>query len=199
MVSARPPALSDSEYAPGPTASIDSVSSSRPWSEASASVTSLAVLRARCRRQPAGRGAAPPARRPARGARGCRPVCKRELEQRARASAPGRRRARLPRPPRSEQRAERLATLRDCRRLLARSWARRARPRRLVLEHANGSLTRVPRRRGSRAARARSRRSRSAQCIPHSFGAPFSHHQRPGARGSPGSTARVQGAQPIVV
>ena len=38
-----------------------------------------------------------------------------------------------------------------------------------------------------------------AQCMPHSFGAPVSHHQRPARTGSPFATGRVQGAQPIDV
>ena len=38
-----------------------------------------------------------------------------------------------------------------------------------------------------------------AQCMPHSFGAFVSHHQRPARAGSPGAIARVQGAQPIDV
>jgi hypothetical protein len=37
------------------------------------------------------------------------------------------------------------------------------------------------------------------QCIPHSFGAFVSHHQRPARSPSPGAIARVQGAQPIDV
>ena len=37
------------------------------------------------------------------------------------------------------------------------------------------------------------------QCMPHSFGASVSHHQRPARAGSPGAIARVQGAQPIEV
>ena len=37
------------------------------------------------------------------------------------------------------------------------------------------------------------------QCIPHSLGAPVSHHQRPARVGSPGAIARVQGLQPIDV
>ncbi len=34
-------------------------------------------------------------------------------------------------------------------------------------------------------------------CSPHSFFSSCSHHQRPARSGSPGATARVQGAQPI--
>ena len=37
------------------------------------------------------------------------------------------------------------------------------------------------------------------QCIPHSFGASVSHHQRPARVGSSGPIARVHGAQPIDV
>ena len=37
------------------------------------------------------------------------------------------------------------------------------------------------------------------QCIPHSFGAFDSHHQRPARFGSPAATGRVHGAQPIDV
>src|SRR5438270_1963487 len=37
------------------------------------------------------------------------------------------------------------------------------------------------------------------QCMPHSFGAFFSHHQRPARSSSPASVARVHGAQPIEV
>src|SRR4029077_12156349 len=36
-----------------------------------------------------------------------------------------------------------------------------------------------------------------AQCIPHSFGAPVSHHQRPDRGSWPSGTARVHGAHPI--
>ncbi len=38
-----------------------------------------------------------------------------------------------------------------------------------------------------------------AQWMPHSLGAPLSHHQRPARACSPGAIARVQGAQPIDV
>ena len=37
------------------------------------------------------------------------------------------------------------------------------------------------------------------QWMPHSFGAPDSHHQRPARLASPGAIARVHGAQPIDV
>ena len=37
------------------------------------------------------------------------------------------------------------------------------------------------------------------QCIPHSFGASVSHHQRPARVGSSGPIARVHGVQPIDV
>ena len=37
------------------------------------------------------------------------------------------------------------------------------------------------------------------QWMPHSFGAPDSHHQRPSREASPGLIARVHGAQPIDV
>ena len=38
-----------------------------------------------------------------------------------------------------------------------------------------------------------------AQWMPHSFGAPVSHHQRPARRSSPFCVGRVHGAQPIEV
>ena len=39
----------------------------------------------------------------------------------------------------------------------------------------------------------------TGQCIPHSFGAFFSHHQRPARRSSPGFVTLVQGRQPMLV
>src|SRR5580700_2994345 len=39
----------------------------------------------------------------------------------------------------------------------------------------------------------------AAKWMPHSFLASCSHHQRPARSSSPGSTARVQGAQPMLV
>ena len=44
---------------------------------------------------------------------------------------------------------------------------------------------------------ARTRRPSAPICSPHSFCASSSHHHRPARSSSPGSTARVQGAQPI--
>jgi hypothetical protein len=35
-------------------------------------------------------------------------------------------------------------------------------------------------------------------CSPHSLVSEFSHHQRPARGSSPGFTARVQGAQPML-
>ena len=37
------------------------------------------------------------------------------------------------------------------------------------------------------------------QWIPHSLGAPTSHHHRPALSSSPGATGRVQGSQPMLV
>ena len=51
---------------------------------------------------------------------------------------------------------------------------------------------------GSASARRHGRVDAARGCRPHSFESLFSHHQRPERLSSPGSTARVQGAQPML-
>ena len=190
---------SESVYAPGPTAVSVAPSRRCPWSEASAVAHVLGALAQRlASRQLAeepqsSRFAGRPVDRadPAR--------LERELQDRLEHAAPAVRR----------ERPTRFASTSSS------SWTRyssepaAARTARVSASasSASGSASRMlrPRERATHLRQLPTMAWSScsnppvsiAQCMPHSFGAPVSHHQRPARTGSPSATGRVQGWQPI--